>query len=324
MSIVAIAKWLEGLALARFVSHAPYVFPTIETIHVIAIAMVVGSIAIVDLRLLGLSWTSRPVTEVAEEVLPWTWACFLIAALAGALMFISAASKYATDLPFQLKMLLLVFAGVNMLIFHFVPYRDVEVWNQGRTPPMAKLAAGLSLAFWIAIVTCGRLVSFTTQDEFGPPSATAAPAPAAASVLDGQLARKHAADGVVGARLIRWSGVWGQSAAQDETGFQPALGAVGKGKLRLALLGQRPCYGEAQAHAAHRLMRRGVQPDERLEDGFELLLGDAGTEVANPDPHGTIVHGRGDFRAAAIFQGVVQEIRQAALESSRRGLDVVS
>jgi len=184
MSIVAIAKWLEGLALARFVAQAPWVFPTVETIHVVAIAMVVGSIAVVDLRLLGVSWTSRPVTEVAEEILPWTWGGFFIAVLAGALMFISAASKYVVDVPFQLKMLLLVCAGVNMLTFHHVTYRDVGVWNHGRTPRTAKLAAGLSLAFWIAIVTCGRLVSFTTQDEFEPPSTSVAPAPAAARVLD--------------------------------------------------------------------------------------------------------------------------------------------
>jgi hypothetical protein len=180
MSILAIAKSIEGLPLARFVAQAPLVFPVVETLHVIAIAMVVGSIAVVDLRLLGLSWRGRPVTEVSEEVLPWTWGAFVIAVIAGALMFISAASKYATDLPFQLKMLLLVLAGANMLVFHYVTYRDVEVWNRGQTPPAAKIAAGLSLAFWIAIVTCGRLVSFTTQDEFGPPSARAEPAAASA------------------------------------------------------------------------------------------------------------------------------------------------
>jgi hypothetical protein len=95
-------------------------------------------------------------------------------------MFISAASKYATDLPFQLKMLLLVLAGANMLVFHYLTYRDVEVWNRGQTPPAARIAAGLSLAFWIAIVTCGRLVSFTTQDDFGPPSAGAEPVAASA------------------------------------------------------------------------------------------------------------------------------------------------
>jgi hypothetical protein len=180
MSIITIAKSLEGLALARFIAQGPWVFPTVETIHVIAIAMVVGSIAVVDLRLLGVSWSGRPVTEVAEEVLPWTWASFVVAAIAGALMFISAASKYATDLPFQLKMLLLVLAGANMLVFHYVTYRDVEIWNHGRTPKGAKVAAGLSLVFWIAVVTCGRLVSFSTQDQFGPPSASAAPPPTAA------------------------------------------------------------------------------------------------------------------------------------------------
>jgi len=179
MSITEIANAIEGLPLARFVAQAPLVFPVVETVHVVAIAMVVGSIAVVDLRLLGLSWRGRPVTEVSEEVLPWTWGAFVIAVIAGALMFISAASKYATDLPFQLKLVLIALAGANMLIFHFLTYRDVEVWNQGQTPRAAKIAAGLSLVFWIGVVTCGRLVSFTTQDDFGPPSASLTPSAAA-------------------------------------------------------------------------------------------------------------------------------------------------
>ncbi len=171
MWIQTVAKSIEASGPARAIAQSPWAFPTIETVHVIAIALVVGSIAAVDLRLLNVAWKQRPAAHVAGELLPWTWACFLIAAVAGALMFISAASKYAADLPFQLKMLLLVLAGGNMLAFHHFTSRDVESWSSD-TPPAAKLAAALSLAFWIAIVVCGRMVSFTTQDQFGPPSAS--------------------------------------------------------------------------------------------------------------------------------------------------------
>ncbi|HWF00065.1 MAG TPA: DUF6644 family protein [Caulobacteraceae bacterium] len=176
LDIAGLAKWVEGTALAQFVARSPWVFPTVETVHVIAIALVLGSIARVDMRLLNLYSSRRPVSEVAGELLPWTWACFAVAAAAGTLMFISAASKYVVDPPFQLKMLLLVAAGVNMLVFHFLTYRKVSEWDRGATPAGAKLAAGLSLALWIAIVVCGRLVSFSTQDQFGPPTASAAPA----------------------------------------------------------------------------------------------------------------------------------------------------
>jgi hypothetical protein len=173
MSIVSIATWIEATGPARAIAQSSWMFPAAETVHVIAIALVVGSIAVVDLRLLGVSWRSRPVTEVAGDVLPVTWAAFVIAAVAGSLMFVSAAVKYATDLPFQLKMLLLLCAGANMLVFHHFTYAGVEAWDRDApSPRAAKVAAGLSLIFWIAVVTCGRMVSFTTQAAFGPPSAS--------------------------------------------------------------------------------------------------------------------------------------------------------
>jgi hypothetical protein len=94
----------------------------------------------------------------------------VIAAMAGSVMFASAAAKYATDLPFQLKMLLLLLAGANMLSFHYLTYPHVARWDRDvPTPPAAKFAGALSLLFWIAIVSCGRLVSFSTEDQFGPP-----------------------------------------------------------------------------------------------------------------------------------------------------------
>jgi hypothetical protein len=178
MSIAAMATRIEATGPARTIAHSAWMFPAAETVHVIAIALVVGSIAVVDLRLLGLSWRQRPVTDIAREALPWTWACFAIAAIAGSVMFISAAEKYVTDLPFQLKMLLLLCAAANMLIFHHFSYSGVAAWDHDApTPSAAKVAAGLSLAFWIAVIACGRMVSFTTQDAFGPPPAAAASGP---------------------------------------------------------------------------------------------------------------------------------------------------
>ncbi|HZZ32649.1 MAG TPA: DUF6644 family protein [Phenylobacterium sp.] len=190
MSIVSIAQWIEATGPARSIAQSTWMFPAAETVHVLAIAVVVGSIAVLDLRLLGVSWKSRPVTEVARDVLPFTWTCFGIAAIAGSLMFVSAAVKYATDLPFQLKMLLLLFAGANMLIFHHFTYSGVENWDHNApSPRAAKVAAGLSLAFWIAVVVCGRMVSFTTQNDFGPPSASNPQATVLAQVDPGAALR---------------------------------------------------------------------------------------------------------------------------------------
>jgi hypothetical protein len=165
MSIAEIASWLEQSSLGVSIAESEWMFPTIETVHVIAVALVVGSIVVLDLRLLGLAWGKRTVTEVAEDVLPLTWVCFVIAVVAGALMFVSAAQKYVSDLPFRLKMILLALAGANMAIFHIFTYTRVHVWGDRTiTPRSARIAAALSLLFWISIVGCGRLVGFTTAN----------------------------------------------------------------------------------------------------------------------------------------------------------------
>jgi hypothetical protein len=163
--IAQLAAWLEQSSLGVAIAESDWLFPIIETVHVIAIALVVGSIVTLDLRLLGFAWRKRAVTEVAADVLPLTWICFVVAVIAGALMFVSAAQKYIHDLPFQLKMVLLILAGVNMAVFHSLTYAKVQVWNhQTRTPRGARIAAALSLLFWISIVGCGRLVGFTTEN----------------------------------------------------------------------------------------------------------------------------------------------------------------
>lgn len=162
--IKTLAKQIETTSLGTAISQSAWMFPTIETIHVIAIVLVVGSIAILDLRLLGLSWTRRPVVEVAGEVLPWTWSAFIVAVLTGSLMFVSAASKYAVNPPFLLKMGLMGLAGINMAVFHRISFPQADGWMPGeKTPAAARLAGALSLVFWIAIVACGRLIGFTTQ-----------------------------------------------------------------------------------------------------------------------------------------------------------------
>ena len=170
MSIVSVAKWLEATVPAQAISQSAWMFPAAETIHVIAIALVVGSITVLDLRLLGISWNRRPITEIAGEVLPWTWISFSVAAVAGVVMFVSAAGKYIVDLPFQLKFVLMFLAAVNMAVFHRFTYPGVAQWDRNVSPPRAaKIAAALSLVFWIGVVTCGRLVSFSIENQFAPP-----------------------------------------------------------------------------------------------------------------------------------------------------------
>jgi hypothetical protein len=154
--------WLQDLNFPTQIRESVWLFPTIETVHVFALVLVVGTIMTVDLRLLGLTNKERAFSEVAAEMLPWTWAAFAVAALAGMLMFSSKAVTYYGNLPFRLKMACLLLAGLNMLMFHWVGTRNLAAWDRGRPPGPAKMAGAASLLLWITIVAAGRWVGFTT------------------------------------------------------------------------------------------------------------------------------------------------------------------
>lgn len=164
MGFAAFCKWLEGLSYSAAIRGADWLFPTIETVHVLALTLVVGSIARVDLRLLGITSRQRPVTHVMADVLPLTWGAFGLAAISGFLLFSSAAVKYSNDGPFRFKLVLLALAGLNMILFHAVTYRHVSKWDDTAPPRAARLAGAISLLLWIGIVFCGRWVGFTTTE----------------------------------------------------------------------------------------------------------------------------------------------------------------
>jgi hypothetical protein len=135
-------------------------------VHVFAVSLVLGTIAIVDLRLLGFASTKRPFAELSRQVLPFTWAAFVLAVIAGSLLFISRATEYFVNAVFWIKMLLIVVAWINMMIFEFITVRDVQKWNVDKTPPQqARLAGGISIACWVLVVVFGRLIGFTLPTE---------------------------------------------------------------------------------------------------------------------------------------------------------------
>ena len=165
-SLTALMAWLQATPPAVFIHKTPWAFTTIALVHVFAISLVIGTIAIVDLRLLGLASTKRPFTELARGYLPWTWAAFALAVIAGSLLFISQAAEYFVNTTFWIKMCLMALAGINMLIFELITVRGVGKWDLERTPPLsARLAGGLSLGCWVLVVGFGRWTGFTMLPE---------------------------------------------------------------------------------------------------------------------------------------------------------------
>jgi hypothetical protein len=152
--------WVEHSAVGLTVAETIYTFSALDMIHVAAVSVVFGMIAILDLRLMSVAFTAYPITTMARQVLPWTWVAFAVSAISGALMFTGQAARYAVNFGFQLKLILMAIAGINVLIFHFITYRSVAKWDHGVAVPLtAKLAGLISLGCWIAIVFYGRFTA---------------------------------------------------------------------------------------------------------------------------------------------------------------------
>jgi uncharacterized membrane protein len=165
-SITAFLEGLQAWSWAVFIHKTPWAFTTIEVVHVFAVSMLLGTIAIVDLRLLGFASTKRPFADLSRQVLPFTWTAFVLAAIAGSLLFTSRASEYFVSPVFWIKMGLIAVAGINMIIFEFITVRDVQKWNLDPVPPRrVRLAGGLSIGCWVLVVVFGRLIIFTLQGE---------------------------------------------------------------------------------------------------------------------------------------------------------------
>ncbi len=162
MNLQAIGEALEASPVGDFVASSSWAFPTFETAHVIALVTVFGTVAMMDLRLLGLASRSSRMTEVEHDVLPWTWGAFVLAAITGTLLFVSKAHIYLVEPWFLWKMSLIVLAGLNMAVFHVFTWRKVGNWDTAPTAPLAgKIAGALSIFLWVAVVFCARLIGFT-------------------------------------------------------------------------------------------------------------------------------------------------------------------
>jgi hypothetical protein len=148
-------------SLAGAIREVGVLFPTIETLHVIAVTLVLGTIAIVDLRLMGYASHRRSAQRLIVELLPFTWAAFALAVATGLLLFAAKSIDYAQNSMFLAKMVVLVLAGMNMAVFHFGIHRQIGAWHETLPPPMAaRLAGGTSLALWVAVVFLGRWIGF--------------------------------------------------------------------------------------------------------------------------------------------------------------------
>jgi hypothetical protein len=141
-----------------------WLFPTVESFHIMGLVLVIGSIMWLDFRLLGFSST-KSVTKVSQDVMPFAWVGAIVSMSTGVILWTSEAAHLYINPAFQLKMLMILLIGVNATFFELVTRRNVKEWdiNTG-TPFAAKLAGLLSICLWMGVVVAGRWIAYAGSE----------------------------------------------------------------------------------------------------------------------------------------------------------------
>ena len=161
MNLLELCQWMENTALAVEIRESVWWFPLLNVGHLMGMAVAAGTIAFVDLRLLGAGLKRAPVSQVTKQLLPWVWGGFFTMLVTGTLLIFSEAVMLYENFAFRLKMVLLIVAGLNVLVFHNTIYKSVADWDLAPVAPLrARVAGGVSLTCWLALIAAGRVIPY--------------------------------------------------------------------------------------------------------------------------------------------------------------------
>ena len=159
--VPAFCGWLEHTSIGAAVRQSLWLFPAIETVHLLGMTVLIGTVATFDMRLLGWVMRRTPVAELGRRLLPWTWAGFGLQVVTGGLLFCSEAAHMYLNPAFRVKMVLIVLAGVQALVFQLMAGGKMAAWDERAAYPAgAKMAAVVSILLWIGVVAAGRWIGF--------------------------------------------------------------------------------------------------------------------------------------------------------------------
>ena len=160
MHVLHFCIWLQHTAVGTAIRTSAWLFPLIESFHIVGLAFLIGAVIRLDVRLLGFH-AKTSVTEVSRAVLPWTWGGFALAVVTGSLMFSSEAEGLYSNKAFRLKLVMLVLLGINTAVFELLTRRNIHRWDVDHaTPVAAKFTAAVSIVLWICVVIAGRWIAY--------------------------------------------------------------------------------------------------------------------------------------------------------------------
>jgi hypothetical protein len=161
MSLARFLAWLYQTGFSTALRETTWAEPIVETVHVLTLTLFLGFSVLLDLRLLGVLLRRQRVSEVLAQLNPWPFMGFTVMIVTGALLFCGDPVAFYSTTFFRVKMIMLVLAGINVLVFNRTVGRRVKEWDQAAiTPVGAKVAAILSLVLWAGIIAAGRGIAY--------------------------------------------------------------------------------------------------------------------------------------------------------------------
>jgi hypothetical protein len=160
--LLQFCEWLESTSLGVIARESLWGFQAFVGIHILGLALSVGTLVWFDLRLVGVSMRRVPVSAVYRRLMPWTLAGFAVMFLSGGALLAGFATAAYGNVYFRLKATAIVLAGVNALVYHLVSERGIAAWDTAERPPgPARMAGLVSIVLWATVILCGRMMSYT-------------------------------------------------------------------------------------------------------------------------------------------------------------------
>jgi hypothetical protein len=161
VSLFQFVEWLNEIPSSIALRESVWMYPIVESVHVLSLTLFVGTSVLWDLRLMGVLFKPVPIAETQQRLMPWMTAGFVVMIASGFVLFYGDPLRFYLNIFFRIKVVLLLLAGLNAYFFHASPWgRDLKAWDLAPTPFRARLAGSLSLVLWAGIITAGRMIAY--------------------------------------------------------------------------------------------------------------------------------------------------------------------
>ncbi len=160
------AVWLSATPISEFIQNVLWIIPAVQTVHILAIAAVLSSVAMVDLRIFGLAGRGVTMADTASRYIPWIWWSLAVLAVTGVTLVTGEPVRSLTNPAFQIKMILLVVAMGVTIGFQATLRRNAGLWDDSaRAAGVIRVAAFATLLLWLSIAVAGRWIAYMTLPE---------------------------------------------------------------------------------------------------------------------------------------------------------------